>query len=45
MSAASVLLPVRSTFVAPMLPEPISRMSPLPARRVRISPNGIDPSR
>ena len=44
-SAARGLLPVRSTLVAPMFPDPIFRTSPLPARRVRISPNGIDPSR
>ena len=44
-SAASPLLPVRSTLVAPILPEPISRTSPLPASRVSSSPNGIDPSR
>jgi hypothetical protein len=44
-AAASVLLPVRSTLVAPMLPEPILRMSPMPAAWVRIRPNGIEPSR
>ena len=42
-SAASHLLPVRSTLVAPILPEPISRTSPFPARRVSTNPNGIDP--
>src|SRR5437764_1207361 len=44
-SAATALLPVRSTFVAPMLPDPIPRMSPSPATRVSTMPNGIDPSR
>ena len=44
-SAASHLRPVRSTLVAPILPEPILRRSPVPASRVSISPNGIDPSR
>ncbi len=39
------LLPVRSTLVAPILPEPMARMSGPPAARVRISPNGIEPSR
>ena len=31
-SAASALLPVRKTLVAPILPEPIRRMSPMPGR-------------
>ena len=44
-SAASGFEPVRSTLVAPILPDPISRMSPCPTSRVRISPKGIDPSR
>ena len=35
--------PVRSTLVAPMLPEPIWRRSPAPASRVAITPNGIEP--
>ena len=39
------LRPVRSTFVAPILPEPIALISPSPASRVTISPKGIDPSR
>ena len=33
-SAASGLLPVLRTLVAPMLPEPMLRMSPLPESRV-----------
>src|SRR3954470_18077640 len=44
-AAARPLLPVRSTLVAPMLPDPMVRMSPRPAARVRTSPNGIEPSR
>ena len=44
-AAASPLRPVRSTLVAPMLPEPMERMSCVPASRVRIRPNGIEPSR
>src|SRR5579883_289973 len=44
-AAASVLLPVRSTLVAPILPEPTWRMSPRPAARVSSSPKGIEPSR
>ena len=43
--AASALLPVRSTLVAPILPDPMLRTSPLPASRVSNSPNGIEPSR
>ena len=39
------LLPVRSTLVAPMLPEPIARRSPRPRARVMRTPNGIEPSR
>jgi hypothetical protein len=42
-AAASGLLPVRRTLVAPMLPEPMSRMSPLPARRVSSRPKGMEP--
>ena len=37
--------PVRSTLVAPMLPDPSLRISPAPPRRVMITPNGIDPKR
>ena len=44
-AAASPLLPVRSTLVAPMLPEPILRTSPRPAACVSSRPNGIEPSR
>lgn len=42
---ASFLLPVRRTFVAPILPEPIVRRSVSPNRRVRMRPNGIEPAR
>jgi hypothetical protein len=44
-TAANTLLPVRSTLVAPILPEPTRRMSPIPPSRVSSSPNGIEPSR
>ncbi len=44
-AAASRLLPVRSTLVAPILPDPMSRISPSPAIRVRISPKGMEPIR
>ena len=44
-AAASGLLPVRSTLVAPILPEPMERMSGVPAQRVRMRPNGIEPRR
>src|SRR5512145_389033 len=44
-SAASHLRPVRRTFVAPIFPEPIARMSPSPAARVTTKPNGIEPRR
>ena len=44
-AAAKLLRPVRSTLVAPMLPDPTARMSPVPASLVRISPNGIEPTR
>ena len=36
---------LRSTLVAPMLPEPMLRTSPLPAARVNSSPKGIEPNR
>ena len=39
------LVAVRSTLVAPILPEPTLRMSPSPARRVTITPKGTEPSR
>ena len=45
LAAASPLLPVRSTLVAPMLPEPIVRMSVVPASLVSTRPKGIEPSR
>ena len=44
-AAASVLWPVRKTLVAPMLPEPMERRSPSPAKRVNPSPKGTDPIR
>ena len=43
-AAASPLRPVRSTLVAPVPPDPISCRFPAPAMRVRITPNGIEPS-
>src|SRR5690606_16718128 len=43
-AAASHLLPVRNTLVAPILPEPMARMSPFPAALASSRPNGIDPS-
>ena len=43
-SAASGLLPVRSTLVAPMLPDPMLRTSPCPASLVRMRPKGMEPS-
>ncbi len=39
------LRPVRSTLVAPILPEPMSRMSGPPVARVSSKPNGIEPSK
>jgi len=44
-SAARPRFPLRNTFVAPILPEPILRMSSLPKNLVINSPNGIDPRR
>jgi len=44
-AAARPLRPVRSTLVAPILPEPMVRTSGPPAARVSSSPNGIEPSR
>ena len=44
-AAASFLLPVRSTLVAPILPEPMPRRSGPPVAFVRMIPNGIEPSR
>jgi hypothetical protein len=42
---ARSLRPVRSTLVAPILPEPMLRMSPSPASLVMTRPKGIEPSR
>ncbi len=42
---AKSFLPVLKTLVAPMLPEPILRMSPMPASFVKTSPKGIEPSK
>src|SRR5262249_846130 len=44
-AAAIPLRPVRSTLVAPILPEPMARMSAVPASRVRINPNRGGPQR
>ena len=44
-ASARSLRPVRSTLVAPMLPEPMLRMSPRPASLVSSRPKGIEPSR
>ena len=43
--AARSRRPLRSTLVAPMLPEPMARGSPAPAAFMTITPNGIEPSR
>ena len=42
---AAGLFPVRSTLVAPILPDPICRKSPRPKARVITMPKGIDPKR
>ena len=44
-ASAAPLLPVRSTLVAPMLPEPIWRRSPRPRARVMTRPKGTEPRR
>ena len=44
-AAAAPLLPVRSTLVAPMLPDPMARKSPRPNARVTSTPKGIEPRR
>jgi choline dehydrogenase-like flavoprotein len=44
-AAAAPLLPVRSTLVAPILPDPIWRRSPRPMARVMTMPKGIEPRR
>ena len=45
-AAASPLLPVRSTLVAPILPEPMVRMSGAAGEPASATtPNGIEPSR
>ena len=44
-AAASFLLPVRRTLVAPILPEPMLRRSGPPESRVRMIPKGMEPSR
>ena len=41
---ASNLFPVLSTFVAPILPDPIFLISPYPKTWVIITPKGIEPS-
>ena len=40
---ASILLPVLKTFVAPILPEPIFRISPKPSNLVSKYAKGIEP--
>ena len=40
---AKTLLPVLSTFVAPILPEPIFLISWPPKNLVKINPKGIEP--
>ena len=42
---AASLLPVRSTLVAPMLPEPIWRRSPNPNSLAMTMPNGTAPNK
>ena len=44
-AAARSFRPVRSTLVAPMLPEPIARRSVVPATRVSSRPKGMEPSK
>src|ERR1043166_1345782 len=44
-AAAAHFFPVRSTLVAPILPEPILRTSPAPASQEKIRPKGIEPNR
>ena len=44
-SKAKILLPVRSTLVAPMFPDPIFLTSFFKKNLVNIKPNGIDPIR
>ena len=44
-AAASPLRPVRNTFVAPILPEPIVRKSGRAGRACEQQPNGIEPSK
>ncbi|CAL9920106.1 hypothetical protein LSO2F_90042 [Candidatus Liberibacter solanacearum] len=40
---ASFLFPVLSTLVAPILPDPMDRISLKPHMRVNNNPKGIDP--
>ena len=42
-AAANPLRPVRSTLVAPILPEPMLRRSPAPISLVNSSPKGTEP--
>jgi hypothetical protein len=44
-AAAAGFEPVRSTFVAPMLPDPMSRRLPRPIARATMTPKGTDPIR
>jgi hypothetical protein len=42
---ATFLPPARATLVAPMFPEPTVRTSTPRKRRVRMTPNGMEPER
>ena len=42
-AAAIPFFPVRRTLVAPMLPDPMSRISPSPDNLVKTRPNGTEP--
>jgi hypothetical protein len=44
-AAAAHFLPVRSTLVAPILPDPILRTSPAPEAIEKNRPKGIEPRR
>lgn len=41
---ATPFLPVLKTLVAPMLPDPMERISPSPTAFVSKKPNGIEPT-
>ena len=42
-AAAAPFFPVRKTFVAPIFPEPMLRISPRPNNFAKINPNGTEP--